>query len=84
VEPNPFLKKLGFSEDKRVVIIQTDDIGMCQASVQAFKDLWAFDTITSGATMAPCPWVPAVAQLHGDHLQEIKDSRAQKRKTSNK
>jgi chitin disaccharide deacetylase len=61
--PNPILKKLGYSETDRLVIIHTDDIGMCHASVQAFKDLWAFGTITSGATMVPCPWFPAVAQL---------------------
>jgi predicted glycoside hydrolase/deacetylase ChbG (UPF0249 family) len=61
--PNPFLNKLGFSNNDRVVIIHTDDIGMCHASVQAFKDLWALGTITSGATMVPCPWFPAVAQM---------------------
>jgi predicted glycoside hydrolase/deacetylase ChbG (UPF0249 family) len=60
---NPFLKKLGFSDNDRAVIIHTDDIGMCHASVQAFKDLWAFGTISSGATMVPCPWFPAVAQM---------------------
>jgi predicted glycoside hydrolase/deacetylase ChbG (UPF0249 family) len=36
---------------------------MCHASVQAFKDLWSFGTISSGATMVPCPWFPAVAQM---------------------
>jgi predicted glycoside hydrolase/deacetylase ChbG (UPF0249 family) len=61
--PNPFLKKLGFTDNDRAVIIHTDDIGMCHASVQAFKDLWAFGTITSGAVMVPCPWFPAVAQM---------------------
>jgi len=61
--PNPFLKKLGFSDTNRLVIIHTDDIGMCHASVQAFKDLWKFGTITSGAVMVPCPWFPAVAQM---------------------
>ncbi len=60
---NPFFKKLGFSDNVRAVIIHTDDIGMCHASVQAFKDLWAFGTITSGAVMVPCPWFPAVAQM---------------------
>jgi predicted glycoside hydrolase/deacetylase ChbG (UPF0249 family) len=60
---NSFLKKLGLSEDTRAAIIHTDDIGMCHASVQAFKDLWAFRTITSGAVMVPCPWFPAVAQM---------------------
>ncbi len=63
MKPNPFLKKLGASDNDRLVIIHTDDIGMCHASVQAFKDLWAFGTITSGATMVPCPWFPAVAQM---------------------
>lgn len=63
MKPNRYLKKLGFSDNDRAVIIHTDDIGMCHASVQAFKDLWACGTITSGATMVPCPWFPAVAQM---------------------
>jgi chitin disaccharide deacetylase len=61
--PNPFLKKLGFSDNDRVVIIHTDDIGMCYASIQAFRDLWKFGTITSGAVMVPCPWFPTVAWM---------------------
>ena len=61
--PNPFLTKLGYSNTDRLVIIHTDDIGMCHASVQAFKDLWSFGTITSGAVMVPCPWFPAVAKM---------------------
>jgi predicted glycoside hydrolase/deacetylase ChbG (UPF0249 family) len=61
--PNPLLKKLGYSDTDRLVIIHTDDIGMCQASVQAFKDLWEFGTISSGAVMVPCPWFPAAAEM---------------------
>jgi chitin disaccharide deacetylase len=60
---NPIAKRLGYSESDRLVIIHTDDIGMCHASVQAFKDLWAFGTVTSGAVMVPCPWFPTVAQM---------------------
>ena len=63
MNPNPFLKKSGFSDNERAAIIHTDDIGMCHASVQAFKDLCEFGTITSGAVMVPCPWFPAVAQM---------------------
>ncbi|HJR80051.1 MAG TPA: polysaccharide deacetylase family protein [Anaerolineales bacterium] len=63
MSPNSFLQKLGYSSTDRLVIIHTDDIGMCHASVQAFKDLWAFGTITSGAVMVPCPWLPSVAQM---------------------
>ena len=67
MNPNPFLQKLGYTNNDRLVIIHTDDIGMCHASVQAFKDLWTFGTITSGATMTPCPWFPAVAQMCRDN-----------------
>jgi predicted glycoside hydrolase/deacetylase ChbG (UPF0249 family) len=65
--PNPLLKKLGYSETDRLVIIHTDDIGMCQAALQAFKDLWEFGTISSGAVMVPCPWFPATAEFCRDH-----------------
>jgi len=61
--PNPLLKKLGYSDSDRLVIIHTDDIGMCQASVQAYKDLWKFGTISSGAVMVPCPWFLAAAEM---------------------
>ena len=64
---NPFLQKLGYSSTDRLVILHTDDIGMCQASIQAFQDLWQFGTITSGAVMVPCPWFPAVAQMCREH-----------------
>jgi hypothetical protein len=61
--PNPLLKKLGYSDTDRLVIIHTDDIGMCHASVEAYKGLWEFGTISSGAVMVPCPWFPATAQM---------------------
>jgi predicted glycoside hydrolase/deacetylase ChbG (UPF0249 family) len=63
MSPNPYLQKLGYTSNDRLVILHTDDIGMCQASVQAFQDLWKFGTISSGATMVPCPWFPAVARM---------------------
>jgi len=63
VDPNPVLKKLGFSNKDCIAIIHTDDIGMCQASVAAFAELWEYGVITSGATMVPCPWFPEAAKL---------------------
>jgi predicted glycoside hydrolase/deacetylase ChbG (UPF0249 family) len=61
MDPNPVLRKLGFADDDRVVIIHTDDIGMCQATMSAFADLVDFGLISSGAVMVPCPWFPQVA-----------------------
>src|SRR5512137_730397 len=61
MHPNPVLRKLGLADDDRAVIIHTDDIGMCQASLAAFADLVDFGLISSGATMVPCPWFPEVA-----------------------
>lgn len=61
--PNPVLKKLGFDINDRIVIIHTDDIGMCHASVGAFQELWDHGIISSGATMVPCPWFPTVSAL---------------------
>ena len=60
---NPLLKKLGYSDRDRLVIVHVDDLGMSYAGVQAFQDLWDFGTISSGAVMAPCPWFPAAAQM---------------------
>lgn len=61
--PNPLLKKLGFNDTDRLVIIHADDIGMCNASLTAFQHLWEFGTISSGAVMVPCPWFPATAEV---------------------
>lgn len=69
MNPNPLLKKLGYSDTDRLVIIHVDDVGMCQASLQAFSDLWEFGTISSGAVMVPCPWFRATvawARKHPD------------------
>ncbi|MBN2148940.1 MAG: polysaccharide deacetylase family protein [Anaerolineales bacterium] len=63
MNPNPYLKKLGFSDRDRLVIIHTDDIGMCHASVAAYAHLVDFGIISSAATMVPCPWFPAVADF---------------------
>ncbi len=69
MQPNPVLRRLGLSDRDRVVIIHTDDIGMCQASIQAFADLWDFGLISSGSLMAPCPWFLEAAAYANDHPQ---------------
>ncbi len=69
MNPNPVLKKLGLKEDDRVAIIHTDDIGMCQASVDAFADLNEAGIISSGAVMVPCPWFLQAASYARQHPQ---------------
>lgn len=67
MQPNPVLKKLGFSNDDRVIIIHTDDIGMCQASVDAFAEMFDFGLISSGAVMVPCSWFLEAADFAVKH-----------------
>ena len=67
MKPNPVLKKLGFSNTDKVVILHTDDIGMCQASLTAFIDLWENESISSGALMLPCPWAKPAAEYCRTH-----------------
>lgn len=69
MEPNPVLKKLGFSPNDRVAIIHLDDIGMCQASIDAYADLLELGLISSGAVMVPCPWFLAAAEFARAHPQ---------------
>ncbi len=66
---NPMLEKLGLSGDDRVVIIHTDDIGMCRASIQAFVDLWEYGLISSGSTMVPSSWFPQVAKICSENIK---------------
>ena len=67
MRPNPVLRRLGFSDHDRVVLIHTDDIGMCQATVDAFADLADFGLISCASTMVPCPWFPLAADFCRRH-----------------
>ena len=67
MQPNPVLKKLGFSNTDKLVILHTDDIGMCQASLSAFIDLWENEAVSSGAIMLPCPWAKPAAEYCRTH-----------------
>jgi len=60
---NPFLKTLGFSATARLVVINADDIGMCQATLPAFSNLAEAGLVSSGSVMVPCPWFPEVADF---------------------
>lgn len=67
MRPNPVLNKLGFSDTDRAVIIHVDDVGMCQASIAAFSELWQVGIISCGAVMVPCPWSLEAAKFAREH-----------------
>jgi len=67
MHPNPVLRELGLGQADRAVVIHTDDIGMCQASLAALADLVDFGLVSCGATMVPCPWFPQVAAYCRGH-----------------
>lgn len=58
---NPILRKLGLSDQDRVAIFHADDIGMCHASVAAYRNLVDFGLLSSAATMVPCAWFEETA-----------------------
>jgi len=64
---NPVLKKLGFSATDCVVVINADDIGMCQATLPAFFDLVDEGLLSSGSMMVPCPWFAEAARACRHH-----------------
>jgi chitin disaccharide deacetylase len=66
---NPLLKRLGLSDTDRVAVLHADDIGMCQASVEAFTHLDEFGLVACGAVMVPCPWFPEAAGYARAHPQ---------------
>lgn len=45
----------------RSVVIHADDLGMCRGGNDAFAELSAFGTVTSGSVMVPCPWFADLA-----------------------
>lgn len=67
MRPNPVLKKLGFSDTDRLVLLHVDDIGMCNASLDGYRDLLEFGLISCGAIMVPCPYFPATAAFGREH-----------------
>lgn len=48
-------ERLGFAPDERVAILHADDVGLCEATVDAFAELTALGTVTAGSVMVPAP-----------------------------
>jgi hypothetical protein len=65
--PNPLLRRLGLSNQDRVAVLHADDVGMCHASLEAFRRLDGFGLVACGAVMMPCPWARATADFARSH-----------------
>lgn len=63
---NAILKELGYGEDDRVVIFHADDIGMCQSTLIAYRELLDFGLLSSAAVMVPCAWFSGLAAFAKD------------------
>lgn len=54
-------ERLGYRATDRLVIINSDDVGMCHAANAAVIEGMEQGLMTSGTIMVPCPWFPAIA-----------------------
>ena len=64
---NPILKKLGLSESDKAVVFHADDIGVLQASVQAWSGLIEGSPMTAASVMTPCPWFRGAVAEFAQH-----------------
>jgi chitin disaccharide deacetylase len=57
------LQKLGYAADSRLVIINSDDFGMCHSANEGTWDVLTKGYGTSATIMVPCPWSPEALAL---------------------
>lgn len=60
-ESPTFAERLGYPKGARVLIINSDDVGMCLGSTQGSIEGIEAGIVTSVTAMMPCPWVPMFA-----------------------
>lgn len=58
---------LGYPDDARLLIVNADDFGMCQASNEATLRAWQDGIVTSTTVMTPCPWAPHALRILREH-----------------
>ena len=55
------LKKLGYPEDARLLIIHADDLGVSHSENMASIRALEMGPVNSASIMVPCPWFPEIA-----------------------
>lgn len=62
-------RKLGYSDDDRLLIINSDDLGMCHASNIGVYESLRTGVASSASLMIPCPWArQAAASYLGEDI----------------
>lgn len=64
---DPFLRALGAGAADRFAVVHADDVGMCEATVSAYRELLEAGCAPAASAMAPCSWFPAAAALARAH-----------------
>jgi len=60
-------ERLGYPRDAKLLIVNTDDLGMAHSvDAAAIKGL-STGLVTSGSIMVPCPWFPEIADYARQH-----------------
>lgn len=54
-------ERLGYPRGARLLIVNTDDLGMAHSIDAAAARGFASGLVTSGSVMVPCPWFPEIA-----------------------
>jgi predicted glycoside hydrolase/deacetylase ChbG (UPF0249 family) len=68
---NPFLKRLGYKPDDRVVIPHADDLGLCHSANEAFRRIAGRGVVRTGAVMVPCPGFDELAGLARERAAHV-------------
>lgn len=63
------LKRLGYPEDARLLIIHADDLGVSHSENMASIKALEMGPVNSASIMVPCPWFPEIAAYARDHKQ---------------
>lgn len=60
--PPTLAERLGYKPTDRILIVNSDDVGMCHAANRAVIEGMERGMITSATIMVPCPWFTEIAR----------------------
>ena len=63
-------ERLGYKPTDKLLIVNCDDVGMCNSANLAVIDGMENGMITSGTIMTPCPWAGAIEDYAKKHPEK--------------